>query len=377
MRVFVGEFLCGGGMASTPLEQIPPSLLSEGRAMWHALVTDFAAWAAVVTPLDARLEHLADDLPRHVQRFPVKASANVVESWLEAAQRCDMAILVAPETDGELHRLIAIFRDSGVEVLAVDETTVRMAADKWLTAQWLEKHNIATPVTWAKGCRLPDDATRKIDGWGSIGRDAQRWVRKPRDGCGSESIRVFDDRASASLEMQRNEIVQAWIAGRPASILIVGAMADGGMTMGRNQQVICPAMWQDCEWGQDAPPLASQSGGSWARYRGGSGPIESDLQSRGRALADQVLRALPEPPRGFMGIDFILADRPEEDCVIEINPRLTTSYIGVRELVRGNLTSIWESCRSPESAISRLSFEWSSDQVRWTTEGEVHTQARQ
>ncbi|KLU06573.1 protein containing ATP-grasp domain protein [Rhodopirellula islandica] len=374
MRVFVGEYLCGGGMVSTPLEQIPPSLLREGRAMWQALVTDFAAWADVLTPLDARLENLANVLPRDVQRLTVNASANVAEAWLEAAQTCDVAIVVAPETDGELHRMITVFRESGVEVLAVDQTLVRMATDKWLTAQWLAKHKIATPVTWAQKCQLSDDAAREMDGWGSVGLDAKRWVRKPRDGCGSESVRVFDDRVSADSGSQSNDIVQAWIEGRPASILIVGAMTDGGMTKGRNQPVICPAMWQDCEWCVDDLAFPSQPAGSGARYRGGSGPIESDLQSRGRALADQVLRAMPEPPRGFLGIDFILGDRPEEDCVIEINPRLTTSYIGVRELVRGNLTSIWESCRSPETAISKRSFEWSSDPVCWTAEGEVHPQ---
>ncbi|MFG0265891.1 MAG: ATP-grasp domain-containing protein [Rhodopirellula sp. JB055] len=382
MRVFVGEFLCGGGMASTPLEQISPSLLNEGRAMWHALVTDLAAWANVLTPLDARLNDLADDLPRNVQRFTLNASADLQDAWLDAARACDVAIVVAPETDGELHRLVTLFRESGVKVLAVDETVIRMTTDKWLTALWLDEHGIATPATWTNPRESNNGAFHKISRRGSVGLDAKRWVRKPRDGCGSDSIRVFDDRASAGSNLQSHEIMQAWVEGRPASILVVG-----GMTCATSNRVpapiVCPVMWQHCDWDAGDSARTSQSCPTSICYRGGSGPIEPDLQSRGRALADQVLQAMPKPPRGFLGIDLLLGDRPEDDCVIEINPRLTTSYIGVRELASQNLTSIWNSperLNSPgaidtghcNKVSSERPFGCSSDQVRWTVEGDVH-----
>lgn len=354
--------------------------------MWRALITDLSAWANVVTPLDARLKHLADDLPDNVQWFPVpplaashftlQAPVNLSASWLDAARSCDVAIIIAPETDGELHRLVTLFRESGVEVLAVDAAVIRMTSDKWRTALWLTEHGIATPVTWTAPSEQPHDSSRENSGRGSVGLDAKRWVQKPRDGCGSELIRVFDDRASASLNLQSNAIVQAWVEGRPASILVVGGMT-GATPDQVPEQIICPVMWQHCDREAGDSARTSQSRPASVCYRGGSGPIDRDLQSRGRALAEQVLQAMPKTPRGFLGIDIVLGDRPEEDCVIEINPRLTTSYIGVRELASQNLTSIWKPTTSSDStglintASSTSLIGWSSDHVRWTAEDDV------
>ena len=44
-----------------------------------------------------------------------------------------------------------------------------------------------------------------------------------------------------------------------------------------------------------------------------------------------AIEALPEPT-GYLGIDLVLGPDPggADDVVIEINPRLTTSYVGLR-----------------------------------------------
>ncbi len=49
--------------------------------------------------------------------------------------------------------------------------------------------------------------------------------------------------------------------------------------------------------------------------------------------------------RGYVGVDMVLS----EDAVllIEINPRITTSYIALRQVIRLNLAqAIWEACRN-------------------------------
>ena len=45
---------------------------------------------------------------------------------------------------------------------------------------------------------------------------------------------------------------------------------------------------------------------------------------------------------GFVGVDLILGADAEgrEDLAIEINPRLTTSYVGLRALLHGNLAGL-------------------------------------
>lgn len=371
MRVFVGEFLCGGGMASTPEDQISSSLLCEGLAMWRALVTDFAEWAQVVTPIDPRLNLRVDRMPDSVVCIPLRSGEKVREQWLTIAKSCDIALVVAPETDDELGGMIQTFREAGVDVLAADLATLRMASDKWLTAKWLMEHAIPTPQTWAMESNLTASEARRPNGIGPIGLDAKRWVRKPRDGCGSDSIVVFDDWKSACSTMPSNDLVQAWIEGRPASVLVLGG------TKKISDQVICPAVWQHCQLREDDSGNAIQTDVCTVCYTGGSGPIENELQSRVVSLAEQVTRALPEPLRGFLGIDVVLGDRMEDDCVIEINPRLTTSYIGVRQMINENLTSIWNPSAvwnpdtSGERRITGRHLRVGTNQIRWTSEGDV------
>jgi predicted ATP-grasp superfamily ATP-dependent carboligase len=44
-------------------------------------------------------------------------------------------------------------------------------------------------------------------------------------------------------------------------------------------------------------------------------------------------------PLGYLGVDLVLGDDPSgaDDRVIEINPRLTTSYVGLRAAALCNL----------------------------------------
>ena len=42
MRIFVGEYVCGGGLAEQTLEEIPAGLRREGAAMLQSIVSDLA-----------------------------------------------------------------------------------------------------------------------------------------------------------------------------------------------------------------------------------------------------------------------------------------------------------------------------------------------
>ena len=66
-------------------------------------------------------------------------------------------------------------------------------------------------------------------------------------------------------------------------------------------------------------------------------PISVELAERARRLAEQVVNALPAT-RGYIGIDMILSsESPEFDCVIEVNPRLTMSYLRLSQICEFNL----------------------------------------
>src|SRR5205823_6483532 len=66
-------------------------------------------------------------------------------------------------------------------------------------------------------------------------------------------------------------------------------------------------------------------------YLGGRVHLAPPLDARARRLALAAVAALPEP-RGYLGVDLVLgaAVNGNGDRVIEVNPRLTTSYVGLR-----------------------------------------------
>ncbi len=60
--------------------------------------------------------------------------------------------------------------------------------------------------------------------------------------------------------------------------------------------------------------------------------------ARATALATRALNSLP-PIIGYVGVDMVLSERStaHNDYVIEVNPRLTTSYVGLRAIAQTNL----------------------------------------
>jgi predicted ATP-grasp superfamily ATP-dependent carboligase len=62
------------------------------------------------------------------------------------------------------------------------------------------------------------------------------------------------------------------------------------------------------------------------------------------------------PCTGYVGVDLILGGDPDghEDAVIEINPRLTTSYVGLRAVAEQNLAE--QMLRVAHGATAEVTF---------------------
>lgn len=330
VRIFVGEFVCGGGLSDQPIGEIPGSLRREGAAMLQAIATDLSEFAETVVALDPRfkISIAGVERARHDPKQPLW------QQWIAAAQSCDAAIVVAPESDGTLSKGVAMLRAAGVDVIACSGDFLRVASDKAQTAKILHRAGVAHPpyVT------TTDRRLRKRMA------DSDRFVLKPRDGCGTQQIETFESLEDAQARLTEELILQAWMPGRPVSIALVAS----GKT-----RTFLPAVAQEITDGS-------------CHYSGGCGPLDDDSQRRATALAARAIEALPPRPRGFVGVDMILGKRPSEDCVIEINPRLTTSYVGLRWIIHGNLAA-----RLFDIETGPVSCKNAVESVRWTPDGHV------
>jgi predicted ATP-grasp superfamily ATP-dependent carboligase len=103
-------------------------------------------------------------------------------------------------------------------------------------------------------------------------------------------------------------------------------------------------------------------------YFGGLCPLDAALCNRAERLAVKTIDTL-SGPLGYLGVDLVLGADPSgaEDRVIEINPRLTTSYVGLRAVSAVNLagTMLDVAQRRP----TRLS--WRDRRVEFLCTGEV------
>ena len=72
------------------------------------------------------------------------------------------------------------------------------------------------------------------------------------------------------------------------------------------------------------------------RYLGGEIPLTPELAARAVAISGRSVDSV-RGLLGYVGVDVVLGSDPDRDRVIEINPRLTTSYIGLRNLANFNI----------------------------------------
>lgn len=70
MRIFVGEYVSGGGLADQAIDEIPSSLRREGTAMLQAIVSDLSEVAETVVPLDPVCKCFFQQHCRHGQHGP-------------------------------------------------------------------------------------------------------------------------------------------------------------------------------------------------------------------------------------------------------------------------------------------------------------------
>lgn len=331
MRIFVGEYVCGGGLADQEIQEIPISLRQEGFAMLRAIVTDLSEVAEIVVPLDPRFAPLSVDVAETVD---VDQRQALWGQWVAGAQECDAALIVAPESDGVLAKAVGTLRGSGIDVIAGSGDFLRVASDKLLTAKTLNAAGVAHPLYMSLSDRRFQKELEQYE----------KFVVKPRDGCGTQEIKIYDSFDDARAVLEENLILQAWLPGRAVSVALVASPT---------QQTYLPAVSQKlCDL--------------TCEYAGGQGPLDDESQRRATALASRAIAAMPPTVRGFVGFDLLLGDRASEDCVIEINPRLTTSYVGLRRMIHGNLTArLFDMESGPVSCCTSV------DSVRWTPAGQV------
>jgi predicted ATP-grasp superfamily ATP-dependent carboligase len=268
--------------------------------MRDALLRDLSSLPYCVnTTVDARLS-----APEHcAECVVVQANDDVWQIWEAQIQAADAVWFIAPETDGVLHYLTQIAGLQGRLVLGCGAASIKIGSEKLATCLALEEAGIATTPTYT------------FENWP---KSHWIWLAKPNDGAGCGDTVCFNNADDlqdwiVQNDKQLTHVIQAYQPGENASISCV-------MKNGKAQLLSCNT--QQIEINNHR-----------LSYQGG---VINGLREHWQAfelIANKIAKALPDLA-GYVGIDVIVDG--EEVIVVEINPRLTTSYVGLYEAIGRN-----------------------------------------
>ena len=178
------------------------------------------------------------------------------------------------------------------------------------------------------------------------------------DGAGADGVRIVraDHRLLENLSQQSSEndrwILQPFMRGVACSVGFIG----GGE---RGATIILPPARQDIQLNDGE-----------VSYHGGQIPCEPAIASRITPVAEKIAVALGAF-HGYVGADLLvdlsLPDDSEGSVrVVEVNPRLCTSYVGYQALAEDNLAA-WILQQHNGRAIR-----WKPGVVTFSANGKIH-----
>lgn len=284
MHVFVLETVTGGDyLGGEP----PGSLIAEATLMRDTLIDDLEdlPGVRVVTTHDARLPP-----PPRGTSTALRLGDDPRSIWNMMAEEADCCWPIAPETGGVLEQLAGQLRARNRRVILPDQQTLALCASKRATAGALAAAGIPVVPTW------PIEAVPA--------EVAGPFVTKPDDGTGTEEVRLSPDRPAPPFPA--GFIAQPLVEGMPASLTLL-CQEDRTHVLTANRQHVTRADGRFHFSGLTVGAFAADA------------PL--------RALAESIGAALPGL-HGIVGVDYIAT--PQGPMVVEVNPRLTTAYVGLR-----------------------------------------------
>jgi predicted ATP-grasp superfamily ATP-dependent carboligase len=309
MKLFIYEHITSGALINTAL---PASLEREGNMMLHAIVEDFLQIAdiEIIILRDGRLSNMTITSPA-LKCLHTDSEHTFQKAYNTARQQADFILPIAPETDGILFEIQrAILTEKG-KSLGSQASAIAISSDKYQCYQVLQAHSIATPLSIIAS-EWPLLKFTSTSGY----------ITKPRDGAGCVNTLFFPTQSTLSFWLKKQDdrldkiIIQPYFVGTSISFSLLCSEQDVSVLSINRQHV------------NERQGTLSFSG---CTVNGAD--ISTFTIEQATLLAQKVHQAVAGL-WGFIGIDVVVTD--SDVMVVDINPRLTTSYIGLHESLQTN-----------------------------------------
>ena len=284
-----------------------PALTAEGKAMLRGLTCDLEG-----LPASYLISNNIDSIEG--SRCKPVVIEGSIDDWIsDNITNYDYCLPIAPEEDFILCGLTRTIEKNGVQVVGSDSDAVRICSDKYLTYRILKD-------------KIPVIPTHRV-AWEDIGLYARgisgdKKVVKPSDGVSCSAVQIVDSEESFKNATRKVRevsslpyfLVQDYMEGDSASVSLL-SNGKKAIPLSLNQQNI-----------------STENGN--INYNGGKVPMTHPLEKEAKKVAKNATESI-SGLKGYVGVDMILGE--DEVYLVEINSRITTPYVALRNMLNFNL----------------------------------------
>ncbi len=302
-KILVFEFITGGGFSQ---QALPESLEKEGLMMLKALLDELAILENIqlTVILDWRISSFA--LPNNSQLITVSKSQSIYDLLPPLIEKVDLVWPIAPEMEGELQKITQLIEQKSKGLLNSFSSAVAICSDKLATLDLIEKQGVAV----IKSTQL-DVFTDTFE---------MPWVIKAKDGAGCLNTHYIANQqdylhCSKQIKNKADYLIQRYIKGDALSLSCLFRGGEAWLLCCNKQRIsIVDGKFELHEC------LVNINITQTIIYQGLINKVASSIVGL----------------YGYVGIDII---QPEwgQPLVLEINPRLTTSYVGINQAIGFNV----------------------------------------
>jgi predicted ATP-grasp superfamily ATP-dependent carboligase len=315
LRLLIYEYLC----SEYAEQDIESNILCEGYAMLKALISDFKMLGHyIITFLSSRMVRFNPPLQAD-EIISLASRGDAQRKLKEVCQKVDAAYIIAPESNGMLGKLVRDVEEFGGIAINCSPESIEESSNKLNVYEKLRRVGINVPET------VPVDVKEDVKRVRSIAKDfGFPLIFKPVMGAGASGLSIVRNEGEIDMAIKKVKreaskdffLVQRFVKGTPASVSVISD-GENALPLTLNAQLV-----------RLAPPGLNSS------YEGGFVPLHHPQWSEAFKAAKftvECFRGL----RGYVGVDMILTENAP--VIIEVNPRLTTSYVGLREALNFNI----------------------------------------
>ena len=255
------------------------------------------------------------------------AAGQFIQVFETLLMQVDLVWLIAPESDGHLVKLTELCleaenKQDGPILLGCGYDACLIGTSKTLSYEAMQAAGIHTLPVHAGEDVIRDDY------FAQLAQSKEAWLVKPEDGAGCEGIQYFASIKAMRDWMQLKDRSQHFFAQAYQS----GIAASFCMLCRDGQAWLLSVNQQHVSMQDNGFVLHGISVNGLNQY-----------WSRFETLARKMAKMLPDA-LAYVGVDVIMDTQNDAIYVIDINPRLTSSYVGLREAMACNPAELILSC---------------------------------